>query len=125
MKNIKAFTIVLIVWMIGELLSKLIDGIIIIPGSIIGFLLLFLALKLKIIKYETVKDLAEFFMKHIVLLLIPVAISFIGYFSLIGANIIPILICGILITIITLTLTMKFIDVLVNISERKKGEENE
>ena len=120
MKNIKAFTIVLIIWFAGELISGWIRDFIIIPGSILGFITLFILLQLKIVKLELMNDMADFFLKHVTLMLIPVAISFISYFDVIGANIIPILICGVVVTIISLVLTMKFTDILVSISEKRK-----
>ncbi len=125
MKNIKAFTIVLIIWFAGELISGWIRDFIIIPGSILGFITLFILLQLKIVKLELMNDMADFFLKHVTLMLIPVAISFISYFDVIGANIIPILICGVVVTIISLVLTMKFVDILVNASEKRKKVANE
>ena len=125
MKNIKAFTIVLIIWFAGELISGWIRDFIIIPGSILGFITLFILLQLKIVKLELMNDMADFFLKHVTLMLIPVAISFISYFDVIGANIIPILICGVIVTIISLVLTMKFVDILVNASEKRKKVANE
>lgn len=125
MKNIKAFTIILIIWFFGELISGWIHDFIIIPGSIIGFILMFLLLQFKVIKLELMNDMADFFLKHVTLMLIPVAISFISYFDVIGANIIPILICGVIVTIISLVLTMKFVDILVLISEKRKKALNE
>jgi|GEM_PF-1550213 len=125
MKNIKAFTIILVIWFIGELLSGLIHEVIIIPGSILGFVMLFILLQLKVIKVELMSDMADFFLKHMTLMLIPVAISFISYFETIGANIIPILICGVVMTIISLVATMKFVDFLVLASNRRKKVENE
>ena len=125
MKNIKAFAIILVIWFIGELLSGLIHEVIIIPGSILGFVILFSLLQIKILKIELMSDMADFFLKHMTLMLIPVAISFISYFETIGANIIPILICGVVMTIISLVATMKFVDFLVLASNRRKKVENE
>jgi len=125
MKNIKAFTIILIIWFVGELISGWICGFLIIPGSILGFIILFTLLQLKVVKLELMDDMADFFLKHVTLMLIPVAISFISYFDVIGVNIIPILISGVVVTIISLILTMKFVDILVTLSEKRKKAKNE
>ena len=125
MKNIKAFTIILIIWFAGELISGWIHDFIIIPGSILGFIMLFVLLQLKIVKLELMNDMAEFFLKHVTLMLIPVAISFTSYFKDLRENNTPILICGVVVTIISLILTMKFVDVLVSVSEKRKKVQNE
>lgn len=123
MNNIIAFTIILIIWFIGEIVSGWIHKYIIIPGSILGFVFLFVLLQTKIIKLELMAEMADFFLKHMTLLLIPIAISFISYFDVIKADIVPILITGVGVTIISMILTMKFVDILVKIAEKRKGEE--
>lgn len=122
MKNIKAFAIILLIWFTGELLSGLIKNIIVIPGSILGFIMLFMLLQLRLLKVEMLSEMADFFLGHMTLLLIPIAISFIGYFKVIGESIIPILMTGVLVTIISMILTMKFVDILVSMYNKRKGK---
>ena len=120
MKNIKAFAIILLIWFLGEILSGLLKNIIVIPGSILGFIILFLLLQLKIIKLDMMSEMADFFLKHMTLLLIPIAISFISYFDVIKESIVPILLTGVAVTIVSLIITMKFVDLLVLASNRRK-----
>ena len=120
MKNITAFALVLFIWFIGELISMLIYNFIMIPGSILGFILMFLLLQLGIIKIELISDLADFFMKHITLLLIPLLISFITHFDVIGSNIALLLLTGIGVSLISLMITMKFVDILVRITDTRR-----
>ena len=121
MKNIKAFAIILMIWFAGELLSELIKKIIVIPGSILGFIILFLLLQFRLLKVDLLSEMADFFLGHMTLLLIPIAISFISYFKVIGESIVPILMTGVVVTIVSMILTMKFVDILVSLSN-KRGE---
>ena len=52
--------IILGIWAVGELISSLISNIITMPGTIIGMIILFLLLQFKIMKEETIKDVADF-----------------------------------------------------------------
>lgn len=120
MKNIKAFAIILLIWFTGELLSNLIKNIIVIPGSILGFIMLFLLLQFRVLKVGMLAEMADFFLEHMTLLLIPIAISFISYFKVIGESIVPILITGVAVTIVSMILTMKFVDILVSVSNKRR-----
>jgi holin-like protein len=120
MKNIKAFAIILLIWFAGELLSNLINNIIVIPGSILGFMILFLLLQFRVLKVDLLAEMADFFLGHMTLLLIPIAISFISYFKVIGESIVPILMTGVVVTIVSMVLTMKFVDILVSVSNKRR-----
>lgn len=53
-----------------------------IPGSVIGMLLLFFLLKLKIIKFAWIKEGTQLILNHLTLFFIPVTIGFINYLEL-------------------------------------------
>ncbi|OEH91769.1 CidA/LrgA family protein [Bacillus solimangrovi] len=53
-----------------------------IPGSIIGMLLLFVLLKMNVIKLKWIDGGASFLLSHLPLLFIPVTVGIIDYFSL-------------------------------------------
>lgn len=80
-----------------------------IPGSIIGMLLLLLGLKLKIISYELMKDFSNFLVKHISFFLIPTTVSIISIIS-IEKNELPFILTALLISlIIVLTVVSYFV----------------
>ena len=118
----KSFAIVVGVWGLGEVFSLLIKPVILIPGSIMGMILMFVFLKTKLIKLEMVEDIAGFFLQHITLFIIPFGVAFVKYWDVIRSNIFAILLCGVVATIISLILTMKFVDLLIDIT-KKSGDE--
>lgn len=69
MKMIKGIFIILLFYFIGECVSYLIDGFV--PGSIIGMLLLFAALYLKVVKADSVDSTADAITKNMAIFFIP------------------------------------------------------
>ncbi|QIK55947.1 CidA/LrgA family protein [Dysgonomonas sp. HDW5A] len=69
MKMVKGIFIILLFYFIGECMSYLIKGFI--PGSIIGMMLLFLSLYLKIINPESVDSTANAITKNMAIFFIP------------------------------------------------------
>ncbi len=69
MKMVKGIFIILLFYFIGECISYLIKGFI--PGSIIGMMLLFLALYLKIIQPSSVDSTANAITKNMAIFFIP------------------------------------------------------
>ena len=59
MKIFNQLGIILGIWAVGELVSSLLSNIITMPGTIIGMIILFLLLQFKIMKEETIKDVAD------------------------------------------------------------------
>ncbi|MDN9296803.1 CidA/LrgA family protein, partial [Clostridioides difficile] len=54
MKVFNQLVIILSIWVIGEYISSFIQGIILIPGSIVGMLLLFLLLQFKVLDLSSI-----------------------------------------------------------------------
>lgn len=73
MQIIKGFGIILLFLALGECLSIIIGHFV--PGSVIGMLLLFVALVTKLVKVEQIKDVAHFFTGNMTIFFIP---SFMG-----------------------------------------------
>lgn|SRR5690625_4044088 len=72
--------VIFIIYYIGVFIQHLLN--LFIPGSVIGLILLFLLLSLKIIKREWIEVSARFFMKHLAIFFIPSTVGLIGYFYL-------------------------------------------
>lgn len=81
------FAIILSFLVLGELVSSLVGHFM--PGSVIGMILLFLALRFKIIKPEWIRQASDFLTKNMTILFIPSAIGIIEQWGLIKANLIP------------------------------------
>jgi holin-like protein len=72
---------------IGEIISWLLTLIItnfFIPGSLIGMILLFILLKLKIIKYEWIDSVTEFFLSNMGFFFVPAAVSILEYYKVLA-----------------------------------------
>jgi holin-like protein len=81
---VKGIFIILLFYFIGQVISYLISGFI--PGSIIGMMLLFvcLCLKVKGITVENVRDVANTFTKNMAIFFIPAGAGLLGSFGLIS-----------------------------------------
>jgi holin-like protein len=80
----RGFIIIFLFLVVGKVISAQLP--IVFPGSIIGLLLLFLGLSTRLIKIKWVLDSANFTLKYMVILFIPLAVGLINYFDLFLAN---------------------------------------
>ncbi|MBU1142609.1 MAG: CidA/LrgA family protein [Firmicutes bacterium] len=120
MKYIQQFSIILVILFISNLISEMISSYFLLPGPILGMIVLFILLKMNLIKLSHIEELAIFMFSIIALFFLPSGISLMNYLELIGSNFIPIIFIGVVITIISLAMTMKFMDILINISKKKE-----
>lgn len=74
---IKGSFFILLFYFLGELVSKLLHNFI--PGSVIGMILLFLSLFLKIIKPDYVKSAATVITKNMAVFFVPAAVGLMAY----------------------------------------------
>ncbi len=100
MKVISQLGIILLLYFIGEFIVFILQ--IKIPGSIIGMLLLLTALQLNIIKVDTIKETAAFFMNNMMIFFIPLGVGLISQWELISKQWLPIIVATILSTFIVL-----------------------
>lgn len=115
MKLLRQLALILIIWAIGEYISSFLSHIIIIPGSIIGMILLFVLLKAKILKVESIEELSNFFLDNMAIFFVPAGVSLIKSLGLIGSNIIvlaaTILISTTLVMVVTAMIVEKMIEI--------------
>lgn len=67
------FSIILFFWALGTAVSMLINHLI--PGSVVGMLLLFVGLCLKVVRPEQLKIVADFLTKNMSLFFVPAAVG--------------------------------------------------
>lgn len=99
MKGIKIIVHIALLYgllLIGNWLQAVLN--IAIPGSVIGMLLLFFLLKLRIIKLDWIKEGTQLILKHLTLFFIPVTIGFIDYLELFSGRGILLLLTALLST---------------------------
>ncbi|HLR64417.1 MAG TPA: CidA/LrgA family holin-like protein [Pseudogracilibacillus sp.] len=96
-KIILQISVLFIYYLAGSWIQKTLN--LFVPASVIGLLLLFASLSLKIYPFKWIEDGAQFMTKHIILFFIPSTVGIIGYFSLFAGK-------GIFLVLITLISTI-------------------
>nr|WP_257791357.1 CidA/LrgA family protein [Christiangramia fulva] len=76
-----------------------------IPGSIVGMLVLFISLQLKIVPLHWVKPASDFLLKYLALFFVPFGVGLMEYFNLIKNNLMGMLGAIFLSTLFTLWIT--------------------
>lgn len=105
MKFFTQLALILGVWGVGEYISDFIQNIVVIPGSIVGMILLFLLLKLNIIKVDSIKELSDLLLDNMAIFFIPAGVSLITSLNLIAENIAILLIVIFFSTILVMYIT--------------------
>lgn len=90
-------------WLIGEIIAHVFGWAI--PGSIIGMILLTLALEFKIIKLSQVEDVSDFLIRNMAFFFVPPGVGLMVNLELIADNWFAIIMATILSTILVLVVT--------------------
>lgn len=90
-------------WLLGEVIKHLFH--LAIPGSIIGMILLTLALELKVIKLHQIEDVSDFFIRNMAFFFIPPGVGLMVNLELIANNWVAITVATVLSTILVLLVT--------------------
>jgi len=106
---------ILLFWLLGNGVSLLIGNYV--SGNIIGMLLLFLALNLKIVKAETVRPAARFLLGAMALFFVPFGVGLMVSYRTILDNLWAIVVSGVVSTVLVLLTTGGLFQLL----NRKKG----
>ena len=92
MKLFNQLALILGIWAVGEYISSFLQNIIVIPGNIIGMILLFLLLQFKVIKLDSVDELGGLLLNNMAIFFVPAGVSLIRSLDLISDNIFVLLI---------------------------------
>ena len=87
MKIFKQVALIALFSIVGEIISWILTQLIpsfFIPGSLIGMILLFILLKTKVIKYEWIDSVSEFFLSNMGFFFVPAAVSILEYFEVLA-----------------------------------------
>ena len=119
MKIIKQAILVLVLLQIGNLISKLISPIILIPGSIIGMILLFTFLLKDLIKLDHIEELSSFLLKHMGFFFIPLGVSLLNSVDLLKAVWVELAIVLLVSCFLVMFVSSKVTDIMIQ--RTKKG----
>ena len=109
---IKEITIIMAIYLFGEGIVHLLN--IEFPGSVVGMLLLLLALHSKLIKLEDINRVSSFLLKYMTLFFIPAGVSIMNSYGLMQGHYVKIILIIIVSTFITMSLTSVLVQILVN-----------
>jgi len=129
-KIIRQIFIILLFFVLGEIVSLAITAIIpsvFLPGSIIGMILLLIALVTKVVKIDDVDEVGTFLTNNMAFFFIPAAVSVMEYFDLLQSVAIQILLICIISVIITFFIVGYVVKLTVYLQSKyssNKGEEN-
>lgn len=105
MKLFNQLALILGIWAVGEYISSLIQSVVIIPGSIIGMILLFLMLQFKITKLEGIEELSNLLLDNMAIFFIPAGVSLIKSLDTIASNVWVLVITILVSTVIVMYFT--------------------
>ena len=120
MKIFNQLALIFGIWAIGEYISSFIKDIIVIPGSIIGMILLFILLQWKVLKIDKIKEVSNFFLDNMAIFFIPAGVSLINSLSIIRDNMFVLIVSIALSTVIVMYITGIVVEKMI----RRKTEEN-
>ena len=95
MKILKQILIILLFYILGEMISLGIKAVfpkLFLPGTIIGMVLLLIALFTKVIKMEDIHEVGTFLTNNMAFFFIPAAVAVVDYFDILAPSIIKIII---------------------------------
>lgn len=86
MKYLKQLMIILISYFLGTIIQLVFN--LPLPGTVLGLILLFLALYLRIVKIEMIEDICEVLISHMSFLFIPAGVGLMTSFDMLKGKVI-------------------------------------
>lgn len=91
-----------------------------VPSNVLGFILLFAALCLKIVKLRDVEKLSDFIIKYLSLFFVVPTVGIMVHFDLIGEQLFKILVPLMISILLGYFVTAKVTELIINYEEKKK-----
>ena len=119
MKLFREAIIIFGIYLLGVLITDITE--VPIPGNVIGMVILFLLLYLKVIKVEQISTISNFFLEHLAFFFIPAGVGLISSFSVIKNIWLQLLIVCFVTTAITMICTGLVVQKIAN---KKEGDKD-
>ena len=103
MNLLKQLWLLISLYLLGELIAYLLPSPL--PGNVIGFIFLFIALKTGLVKEHSIENVTSFFLKNLAILFIPGGVGLLKVAHLFNGNILKILFILVISTILTMLAT--------------------
>ena len=121
MKYLFQFGRILAVCLLGEGLAKLLP--LPIPASVYGMILMLLALKLKLIRLDQVKEAADFLIGILPLLFLPAAVGVMALWPELRAMLLPCVLAIVAVTVIVMAASGRMTQRVHRLLERKEARD--
>ncbi len=121
MRIIKQLLWIFLFSLLGEILSSVISSIVAIPGSVIGMVLLFLALHFNVIKMEQVDEVGTWLTDNMAIFFVPAGVGLMTNFDVLAQSWLQLLI----IMAVTCGAMMLFVGKVVQKIKRNSPEEDD
>ena len=121
MKLLKQLGILFGVSLAGDLLSKLAG--LPIPGNVLGMLLLFLLLCLKIVKVEQLREVTDFLLSNIAFFFVPAGVGLILCSELLKGGALSFLTICIAVTILVLALSGQTVQLVQRLARKRREKQ--
>ncbi len=118
LKIILQIGIIYIIYWTGNLISKLISDIILIPGNIIGMAILLLLLSTNILKLSMVEETGNFMLKYMGFFFVPLTVGLMESYKLIQNSLLQIMIILPISCFIVMLVSCKVTDFLISYKEK-------
>lgn len=119
-KHIGQGVIIMAFLFLGNFISDLIRSVIFIPGSLVGMLLMFIALLSGILKIDHIKELSGFLLKHMGFFFIPLGVGLLKSFNLLSESWWQLLVVLILSCTLVMAVSGKVTELLIKLLEKKE-----
>jgi len=123
-KNIFKFliqiAIIYFIYFLGNFISSLMSDFIVIPGNIIGMIILLLLLITNVMKLSMIETAGNLMLKYMGFFFVPLTVGLMDSYKLIQESIIQLLIILIISCICVMFVSSKVTDILISYNEGKK-----
>jgi holin-like protein len=113
--------IIYIIYIAGNFISRLIADVIVIPGNIIGMVILLVLLTSNILKLSMIEETVNFMLKYMGFFFVPLTVGLTQSFKLIQNSIFQIIIILVVSCILVMFVSAKVTDILITLKEKKHG----
>ncbi len=110
--------IIYAIYWAGNLVSSLMSHIIVIPGNIIGMVILLVLLTANILKLSMIEETSSFMLKYMGFFFVPLSVGIMESYKLIQGSIVQIIIILIISCILVMYVSCKVTDVLISYKEK-------
>ena len=110
--------IIYLIYMSGNLISNFISDIIVIPGNIIGMVILLVLLTSNVLKLAMIEETGNFMLKYMGFFFVPLTVGLMESYKLIQDSIVQIVIILVVSCILVMFVSAKVTDILISYKEK-------